>query len=69
MEKIFMVNGMSCKHCQAMVENELNSVKNVQSAIVNLEDNSVRVTMDDSLSIDVIKDAIESVGFEFAGEK
>ncbi len=69
MEKTFKINGMSCKHCKAMVENGLNALERVTSAVVNLDDNSVKVIMDDSLSIGTIKETIEGVGFDFIGEK
>ncbi len=69
MKKTFKVNGMSCGHCKSMVENALNALDKIELAEVNLDDNSVTVTMDDSVSTDYIKDAVEGVGFDFMGEK
>ncbi len=69
MKKTFLVNGMSCGHCKSMVENGLNAVNGVEIAEVNLEEKSVTIAMDDSVSTDIIKQTIESVGFDFMGEK
>ena len=59
----FKVDGMKCMHCVSAVENTLSSIAGVNSVIVSLEKASVTVECDDTVTVDVLKDAVEEIGF------
>ena len=62
MEKIIYIDGMSCHHCSARVQNALNELDGV-SATVNLEEKSAILTLTKDVSMDMIKEAVEDAGF------
>ncbi|CAM4319600.1 MULTISPECIES: copper ion binding protein [Paenibacillus] len=56
------VEGMSCGHCVKSVEG---AVKNIGAdAKVNLEQKTVEVSFDESVSLEAIKNAIEEQGYD-----
>jgi copper chaperone len=58
------VEGMSCGHCVASVQKALSQV-GVNKVNVNLEKKTVQVEYDDtSVSLKVIKEAIEEQGYD-----
>ncbi len=59
----FKVDGMKCMHCVSAVENALSDISGVNSMTVSLENASVKVECDDAVSIDVLKNAVEEIGF------
>lgn len=62
MRKIY-IDGMMCMHCSGRVEDTLNAIDGV-SATVNLEEKCAYVTADDSVSNEVLKEAIEAQGYK-----
>ncbi len=64
MKEVIKIEGMSCGHCVKAVESALNALVGVTSASVSLEKKEAVVEFDDSLSLDVIRRAIEDEGYE-----
>ncbi len=62
-EKTFTVTGMKCVHCKAKVEDALNSLKGVDSALVNLDDANVTVKYDETQVVPQdMKEAVDDLG-------
>ncbi|MGN0350229.1 MAG: heavy-metal-associated domain-containing protein, partial [Roseburia sp.] len=57
------IEGMTCKHCKARIESRLNALDGV-SAKVNLKKKTAVVSMEKDVEDEVIKKAIENVGYE-----
>jgi len=62
-EKTLQIKGMSCGHCSARVEKALNAIDGVE-AKVDLETNSAKVNLTKDISDEVLKTAVDNVGYE-----
>lgn len=63
----FNVTGMSCGHCKAAVEDELNKIDGVERSNVDIERNTVEVTYDESrVAPERLTKAIEDAGYNVA---
>lgn len=60
MEKILTIEGMSCMHCVARVENALNAIEGVK-AHVDLK--KKRATVEGDVADDVLVKAVEDAGY------
>lgn len=58
------VDGMTCMHCAAKVENALKALKEVKSAKVNLAAKTVTVTLKKETDQTILKEAIENAGYQ-----
>jgi copper chaperone len=66
-EKTFNIPDMSCGHCKAAVEGELNRLSGVERANADIEKGTVEVTYDESrVSLVQLKGAIEEAGYTVA---
>ena len=66
-EKTLRVPDMSCGHCKAAVEGELNKLSGVKKANADLEKGTVEVSYDEgTVSTEDLKDAIEEAGYTVA---
>lgn len=65
-KKIVIVNGMTCEHCKARVERAINDMEGMV-AKVNLKKKEVVVSMENEVSDEMIKNAIEKAGYEVEG--
>jgi copper chaperone len=66
-EKTFNVPDMSCGHCKAAVEGELNRLSGVKRANADIEKGTVEVTYDESrVSLVQLKGTIEVAGYTVA---
>jgi len=61
--KTLNIKGMSCGHCSARVEKALNSINGVE-AKVDLETNSAKVILTEAVSDNMMKAAVDNVGYE-----
>lgn len=61
--KTIKVDGMTCNHCKANVENSLNDLPFVKSASVNLNEKSASIE-GDKLNMETIIKTIESLGYK-----
>ena len=62
MKKEILIEGMSCGHCSARVEKALNSIDGV-SAEVNLDAKTAYIKLNNNISNDILKNAIEDAGY------
>jgi copper chaperone len=61
------VPDMSCGHCKAAVEGELNRLSGVESSLADVEKGTVAVTYDESrVSNEQLVKAIEEAGYTVA---
>lgn len=58
---VLQVEGMSCGHCVSAIEGELNELGVVGK--VDLASKTVSITLNDTVSIEEIKNAIEEQGY------
>ena len=60
------ISGMSCTGCENRVENVLKNVENVKSVNANYNTGIVEIETNDikNLDIDVIKEALEDLGYD-----
>jgi copper chaperone len=66
-EKTLNVEGMSCGHCKAAVEGELNKLLGVERANADVERGIVEVSYDEGkVSTEELKGAIEEAGYTVA---
>lgn len=62
--KTIFIEGMSCGHCSKRVEDALKSVNGVKSVKVSLDEKKADVALKNDIDNDVLKKAVEDVGFE-----
>lgn len=58
------VKGMTCNHCKANVENNLNKLEGVTKAQVNLIDDEVTI-QGEKLDLERIRGTVEGIGYEY----
>lgn len=61
--KEIYIDGMSCIHCAAKVENALKSLKQVSDATVDLENKKAVVKLKKELENSVLKSTVEELGY------
>lgn len=62
LEKTMVIKGMSCGHCSARVEKVLNAIDGVE-ATVDLESNSAAIKLSADVSNEMLKKAIDAIGY------
>lgn len=63
MEKLIIIEGMTCGHCTSSVESALKKIENVSKVSVDLENKSALVE-GDNLEDSKLREAIEEIGFD-----
>ena len=70
MKKIILkVNGMMCTGCENRIKNAVGNIDGVKSVIADHITGKVTVITDNDLSKEVIKEALEDIGYEVVGEQ
>ena len=67
MEKVLKIEGMMCGHCVMHVQKALAAVPGVEEVAVSLDDKSARVKLNQNVSDDTFKKAVQDVGYELKG--
>ena len=62
--KTIFIEGMSCGHCSKRVEDALKSVNGVKSVKDSLEEKKADVILKNDVDNEILKNAVEDVGFE-----
>ena len=64
--KIFVISvkGMKCNNCRAFVEKAILSVKGVKTVKIGEDSKTVSVTAKESVSLNTVKSAVVSAGYE-----
>lgn len=65
--KSILVQGMTCNHCKANVENEIKSMDGVEAVQIDLSSGKVIIS-GDGIDLNQVKTGIESIGYKFKGE-
>jgi copper chaperone len=66
-DRIFEVPDMSCGHCKAAVEGELNKLSGVEAANADVEKGTVEVSYDEGrVTAEDLMGAIEEAGYTVA---
>lgn len=58
------VCGMSCEGCEKRIENILNKIEEIEKVLADHNKGEVKIILKNDFDISVIKDEIESLGFE-----
>ncbi|MFR5683977.1 MAG: heavy metal translocating P-type ATPase [Clostridia bacterium] len=64
MKKEIIIEGMSCMHCTARVQKELEKVDGVEEVTVSLEEKKAVVTLQKKTSDEILRQAVEQAGYE-----
>jgi len=62
--RTYSVPGISCGHCKAAIEGELDGVDGVESAVVDIDAKTVAVTGE--VAEDTVRTAVDEAGYEVA---
>lgn len=63
-DRTFNVEGMSCGHCKAAVESELDKLAGVERSNADFEKGTVEVSYDeDRVAVEDIRGAVEEAGY------
>lgn len=65
--KSFKVKGMTCSHCKASVEQNLKKLPDIIKVIATPQNNHIEIEAT-NFDINLIKDTVESLGYEFIKE-
>lgn len=66
MQKTIKVQGMSCGHCKAHVEEALNAIPGV-TAVVDLDAAIASVNIDGNVTDEQLRNAVVDAGYEVTG--
>lgn len=69
MKKLVSIEGMSCGHCVRHVEEALKELEGVVEVVVDLKGKNAVVELNQDLSDEQIKGAIEEAGYDVVGIK
>ncbi len=64
MTKTLKIEGMMCPHCEANVKNTLEGITGVTQAEVSHKDGTAVVTLNENVSADSLKEAVENKGYK-----
>ena len=62
----YVVAGMTCGHCVMSVTEELTAVQGVTDVQVDLASGQVRVTSEQPVSTEQVREAVEEAGYSLA---
>lgn len=64
METILSIEGMSCENCEKHVADGILEVEGVESVEVSLDEKKAVVQHDKSVTLEMLKEAVEDVGYD-----
>ncbi len=68
-EVTVITKGMTCASCERTISNALKKVDGIKDARADYATETTKITYDGSkVDMDKIKEAVESVGYDFGGE-
>lgn len=67
MEKTMKINGMMCPHCSGRVKKVLEALPEVDEAVVSHENGTAVLTLNATVSDEVLKKTVEDQGYEVVG--
>lgn len=67
-ETILIVNGMMCGGCENRVKNAIKNIEGVENVTADHNTGKVIVISDNEVSKEIIKEALEDIGYEVVKE-
>lgn len=67
MEKIIKVEGMTCGHCEARVNEVLKKIDGVNDAVANHDLNEVKLSLSKDVDENLLRDAVVGAGYDYKG--
>ena len=67
-ETILIVNGMMCGGCENRVKNAIKNIEGVEDVTADHNTGKVIVISDNEVSEEIIKEALEDIGYEVVRE-
>ena len=67
-ETILIVNGMMCEGCENRVKNAIKNIEGVENVTADHNTGKVIVISDNEVSEEIIKEALEDIGYEVVKE-
>lgn len=67
MKKTIRIEGMSCGHCTARVTKALEALAGITAVAVDLEAGTAVIEADDSVTDEILKEAIDDAGYDVLG--
>ena len=67
-ETILIVNGMMCGGCENRVKNAIKNIEGVENVTADHNTGKVIVISDNEVSEEIIKEALEDIGYEVVRE-
>ena len=67
-EIVLKVNGMMCGGCENRVKNAIKNIEGVENVTADHNTGKVIVISDDEVSEEIIKEALEDIGYEVVKE-
>ena len=64
----FKQTGMVCDGCEKRVKNALKNIENVVEVEADHNTGSVTLKYNDKIDVELVKETIEDIGFEYLGE-
>ena len=58
------VEGMTCEGCEKRIQNVLMDINGVENAKASYTDKNVKITLNKDIDINILKEAIEDLGFK-----
>ena len=65
--KVIKVQGMTCNHCKATVEKGIMGIPGIKEVDINLQQEKVTISAD-NIDLEKVKQAVEGLGYSYAGE-
>jgi hypothetical protein len=65
--KTINVQGMTCNHCKANVENGIRGIKGIKDVNIDLQQGKVTISAD-NINLELVKSIVEGLGYKYAGE-
>ena len=63
MEKIFTVPEISCGHCKETIESTINSLENVETVNVDIDQKTVAVKSSSDLNLSLVSTMLDEQGY------
>ncbi len=67
MTHTYHIQGMTCNHCKANVENEIKSMDGVEAVQIDLSSGKVIIS-GEGINLNQVKSGVENIGYEYKGE-
>lgn len=64
MNKVLVIEGMSCNHCKMRVENALSALTGVESVLVDLANKTATLALTEDIASSVLTEVIDDAGYD-----